>query len=70
MFKNRLATKKVVAITGNIEIGTVSVSASQKSISLNTGWELPIIKVDKPSHSYEVYIKPRHKTLHPSRWWK
>ena len=70
MINDNIATKKVVAIARNKEIGTVSVSASQKSISLNTGWELPIIKVDKPSHSYEVIIKPRHKTLHPSRWWK
>lgn len=64
------STRKVVAYVGKSEAGSVMISTEQHSIQLNTGWQLPIIKVNKPSHSYEVHIKPRHRTLHPSRLWK
>ncbi len=62
------STRKVVAYVGKSEAGSVMISTDQHSIQLNTGWQLPIIKVNKLSHSYEVHIEPHHKNLHPSRW--
>lgn len=56
-----------VFLGGNV-IGSVIHSVAEAYLTLSTGWKVPIVKVDKTSHAYEVHIEPRHKNLHPSKW--
>ncbi|HBP8874096.1 TPA: hypothetical protein L6676_000329 [Escherichia coli] len=59
-------TKRVVTYYDGNEVGVVMLPAEDDYVHLTSGWSLPITHVNKPTHSYEVHIQPRHKNLRPT----
>lgn len=49
-------------------IGSLMHTAGMNHITLATGWVIPVLKVNKPTHGYEVHLLPKHNCRHPSLW--
>ncbi|MEF4109153.1 hypothetical protein U9029_06530 [Escherichia coli] len=58
--------RKAKATLNGKMLGYVMLPDIAKSVRLNTGWSIPVVKVDEISHSYELRLETRHKSNHPS----